>query len=521
MDSDSPGQYSYRRGIAFSTATSVIARGLTFLTAVAIAYRFGTTEATDVYFYCYLLATALVGVISMLNAMVVIPEIMRLQVQEGQTSAMRFANAVLYSYATVALAVCLIAAFFPVAIAGVGSRFSQATLETNRLTVVLVVPLFLLMVIGQYLIDLLMSQRYFTVPMLSSVANNLLALTAILAFGASGGVKIVPTALIAGFLIQIVALGLLMKRRFAWRFREVRFPRRERILGQVALSQVASLSALVGASLPSYLMSGLSPGLLTALQYGQRTADLPNLILTGQFLSVVGIKFNNLAARDDCGQMDDVFLRSTRFLMSVLLPIAVLLSVYAPETVSLLYARGKFDALAVGQTGGFLRGLGLVVPLLAINTLVSRLTMARQKIAQWSWFIIGANVVFSLWILLVIERFGASSYPVGVVVFYVGNTGALFAYMRCQHPEISVGKALGALGKLLPPTAVVAAVLLCSKIVVSSWPEWSRIAVGVALYGTSVLLFPRIFLVFPEASEALSHGTWAERVRRLLALVRG
>src|SRR5450759_2858679 len=97
MDSDSPGQYSYRRGIAFSTVTSVIARGLTFLTAVAIAYRFGTTEATDVYFYCYLLATALVGVSSMFNAMVVIPEIMRLQVQEGQTSAMRFANAVLYA----------------------------------------------------------------------------------------------------------------------------------------------------------------------------------------------------------------------------------------------------------------------------------------------------------------------------------------------------------------------------------------------------------------------------------------
>jgi peptidoglycan biosynthesis protein MviN/MurJ (putative lipid II flippase) len=195
----------------------------------------------------------------------------------------------------------------------------------------------------------------------------------------------------------------------------------------------------------------------------------------------------------------------------------VLLSVYAPETVSLLYAHGKFGAMAVGQTSGFLRGLALVLPLLAINTLVSRLTMARQKIVPWSWFIIGSNVVSSLWTLFVIERFGASSYPAGVVVFYLWNTGVLCAYMRRQHPEISIGKALGALGQLVPATVVVAALLLCSKMLLSSWSGWIRIAIGVAVYGTSVLLFPKVFLVFPEATEALSHGSWAERVRRFLA----
>jgi putative peptidoglycan lipid II flippase len=521
MDPDSPGQHTYRRGIALSTVASLAARGLTFLTAVAIAYRFGTTEATDVYFYCYLLATALVGFVSMLDSMVVIPEVMRLQVQEGWPSAMRFANAALYAYAGAALAVCAVAAFFPVAIASVGSRFSRATLEANQVTVVLVVPLFLSMVICQYLVDLVVSQRYFTVPMVSSAVNNLLALIAILTLGTSRGLEVVPAALTAGFAVQIAALCVLMRRRFAWRFRDVRFQRHERLLGHVALSQAANVAAMIGASLPAYLISGLSPGLLTALQYGQRTAEIPNVILTTQFSSVAGIKFNDLAARRDCRQMDEVFLRSARFLVSVLVPIAVVLSVYAHDTVSLLYAHGKFDDLAVRQTSAFLTGLALILPFLALFTLVSRLTMAQQRIAPWSWFIIGLNIESSLWTFLVIEQFGAAYYPAGVVAFYVVNTAALYAYMRRQHPETSMGAAVGALGRLLPPTAVVASLLLGSRMLLSSWPAWSRIGVGVGLYGTAILLFPSVFLVYPDASEALSHGTLAERARRLLAVARG
>jgi len=62
-------------------------------------------------------------------------------------------------------------------------------------------------------------------------------------------------------------------------------------------SEHSAMAAMIGASLPAYLISGLSPGLLTALQYGQRTAEIPNVILTTQFSSVAGIKFNDLAAR--------------------------------------------------------------------------------------------------------------------------------------------------------------------------------------------------------------------------------
>lgn len=436
---------NYRRGIAYSTAAGVVARGATFLTAVAIAYRFGTTEATDIYFYCYLLATVLVSFAGTLDAMVVIPEVMRLQVQEGETAAMRFANGVLYAYATVALAICSVVALFPVALVGLASRFSQAELQANRDTIVLFVPLFLMMVVGQYLVDLLASQRFFTVPMLSSAANNLLALGAILAFGAARGIRVVPLALTAGFLIQIVALGVLLKRRLAWRFGEVRIPLNGRFLNQVALSQAASVLAMIGTSLPAYLLSGLGPGLMTALQYGQRTAEIPNVTLTTQFSSVAGIKFNDLAARQDRESMNRVFLGSTQFLVSVLVPIAVLLSVYAPETVTILYARGKFDTIAVEQTSRFLSGLALTLPFLAIYTLVSRLTMARQRVVAWSWFIIGLNIELSLWTFFVIEWFGVRYYPAGVVIFYAANTGAVLVYMRCQHPESRVGRPSGRL----------------------------------------------------------------------------
>jgi putative peptidoglycan lipid II flippase len=521
MDSSVPGQHSYRRGIALSTAMSLVARGIVFLTAVAIAYRFGTTEATDVFFYCYLLATATVGFVTMLDSMVVIPEVQRLQVQEDQETAMAFANAVLYGCTALAVAAGALVATFPLAIVGAGSRFSAATLEANRLTILLVVPLFVSAVVGQYLLDLLTSQRYFTLPMVSNAVNYGIALVAVLVFGRSTGPMIIPLAFTIGLVIQVGALGLLLKRGFGWRFGVVAIPRRRWFARQALLSQGAGLAALIGSALPSYLMSGIGPGLLTALQYGQRTAELPTQIVTGQVSAVAGIKLNDLAARSAVREMDDVFLRLTRLLLSVLVPVAVMISVYSPEVVTLFYGHGEFDAEAVAKTSGFLRGLALAAPFLAMNTLASRLAMARQAIAAWTRYVVGLNAALSVWTFVVIWWFGPWWYPWGLAVFQALSMGALHAFMRRHHREISVGAAVGTFGRLLPPTAAVAALLAGSKILLAALPGWVAIAAGALIYGAAILLFPGRFLPFPEAREVLGHGSLVQRARRLIAVARG
>jgi peptidoglycan biosynthesis protein MviN/MurJ (putative lipid II flippase) len=521
MDAFPTGQQSYRRGIAWSTGMSLVARGLVFLTAVAIAYRFGTTAATDVYFYCYMVVTAAVGFVTMLDSMVVIPEVMRLQVQEDGSRAAGFANAVLYGYLALALVTGALVAAFPMATVGALSRFSPEVLAANRPTILLAIPLFVAMVVGQFLIDLLTSQRYFTLPMISSAVNSLFAVTATIAFGAALGPKVILAAQTTGLLVQIAALLWLMKRRLRWRFGVLGVPRHRWFLGRAALSQAAGVAALVGTALPSYLLSGLAPGLLTALQFGQRTADLPTQVVAAPFSSVVGIKLNELAARGQRRQMDAVFVRSTQFLVSLLMPVAVLMSVYAPEVARVLYARGEFDATAAGNTSLFLGGLALVVPFLAVNTIASRLVMAVQAVTSWSWYVIGLNAALSVWIVVVISTFGASAYPAGAVVFHAASMGALYVFMRRYHPGVSAGKGIGVLLQLLPPTALMAAVLACSRILLSPLPGWVAALVGGLVYGGAVVLFPTRFLVFPDAREALGGGGVVERARRLLAAARG
>ncbi|MBK7649512.1 MAG: hypothetical protein IPJ20_00535 [Flammeovirgaceae bacterium] len=55
-----------------------------------------------------------------------------------------------------------------------------------------------------------------------------------------------------------------------------------------------NITSFFASYVPIYLLSGFNPGIITALIYGQKTAELPTQLITNQVTSVVGIKLNEL-----------------------------------------------------------------------------------------------------------------------------------------------------------------------------------------------------------------------------------
>src|SRR6187551_938977 len=89
---------SYKRGAITSIFFSSVAKGLAFFQSVVIAFYFGASFHTDVYFFVYTTITLIASYIISLNYLVLIPEAMKLSCEVSERESQRFLNFFLYIF---------------------------------------------------------------------------------------------------------------------------------------------------------------------------------------------------------------------------------------------------------------------------------------------------------------------------------------------------------------------------------------------------------------------------------------
>jgi len=386
-----------------------------------IAYFFGTQAKTDVYFYCIATITLMAGLVTSLDSSVLIPESMRLKEQVSKQDSMHFLNFFLYIYLSIGIIATIILYVDPVSILITISNFKRDLLVNNSLILVLSIPLFTLIIICSFLVDILTSYKFFTIPMIAQMINSIFAIIFILLLHKNFGVISVLVGVLFAYIIQFVILIFLMKKYLGWKF-SFKFIRiTKKVLKNIFFAQFGNITSTLTNYVPFYLLSGFSAGVITALNYGQKTADMPNQIITTQFSAVSGIKYNELVAKKDYEALNSIFSETAKFLLFILTPISFFIFLYNKEIITILYNRGKFDANSVKLSAEFLKYFGLLLPFLAINTLVARLFMAFQKIKEAFWYQMSLNVIAILFIIVMIKYLGIVGYPLALVVIYFLN----------------------------------------------------------------------------------------------------
>jgi putative peptidoglycan lipid II flippase len=190
------------------------------------------------------------------------------------------------------------------------------------------------------------------------------------------------------------------------------------------------------------VLSGFSAGIITSLTFAQQLSSMPTNLITNQFSSVAGIKFNELYAKKEFSEINRIFLSTTSFLIFILMPVSGLFFLYSPQITSILLERGAFHRSGVENTALFLKYLGLMLPMMAINTFVARLFMAGQKIMESFAYQVAFNCVLILFILLGVRYFGLIGYPLSLVSLYLLNAVLSYFMLRHYFPDIRYGEVL-------------------------------------------------------------------------------
>jgi putative peptidoglycan lipid II flippase len=412
---------SFKKGIVLSTLFNILNKGLVFINGILVAYFFGVSQSTDIFFYVYNSVLILGVYITSLNNSVVIPESMRIRSEGNNRGAMQFLNFFIFLYVGVILALLLIVLGNPVSFFSAISSFKEADLQKHVQLLLLALPLFGMIALISLLVDILASLKFFTISMFVGIINSVFSILFMATLRHSLGIQSVFYGLIISYACNIIMLLYLMRHYLRWKFWLLKPNISKRIWVNLGYAQMGNITSTLSSYMPIYILSGFSTGIITALTFAQQIASLPNALIINQFSSVAGIKFNELYSRKQFEAIDKVFREAADFLLFLMFPISFFMFFFVDEIVHVLLGFTEMKKYSIDYVSLFLRFLVFLLPLYVINNLISRLFMASHKIRESFWYQIIFNVVLIILMYFSVKHFGIIGYPLTLLIVYFLN----------------------------------------------------------------------------------------------------
>ncbi len=495
---------TYQRGLVLSILFNVLAKGALFLLTICIAAYFGSDIRTDIYFFIYSSMVLLSAFTNAIDTMVLVPESMRLREQEGSDAAMVFLNYFGRLYVLAGIAVSVGLYFFGTGLFGIFSKFSPADILLYRNYFLLGSGYFFFLVLTGYMNNILTSLKYFTIPMIISGINSVIVIVSIVLLHRSFNVESIFIGGLAAYTVNLLILLGVMKRIAAWDFGLIRGGIRRQVWHKIIFAKLGQLATVASSFFPLFLLSGFGSGVISVMNYGKNIADIPNTLVTAQLANVSGIQLNELFARNDRQAMNDSFVRASKLLVFLLVPVGFFLFVFATPVVQLLYQRDHFGTGSVAGTARFMQLLALTLFSIGINAMVSRIFIAVQAIRQAFYYQLLLNGLLIAAIWLCCRHYGAYGYPYGIIIMNLVNYFAMYGICKRLAPYINYAAVMKYTGWVLLVNAAIAAGLyfLMSYLPGSAW---GSLVTGGFIYLALLLLFNKLFGLNPAPGLILQY----------------
>lgn len=343
--------------VALVTGATVASRLLGFVREAVVAGVFGASPEVD----AFLVAQGVPNVVIALAATAVVTAMtpqLAADVAAGEhgRASTTFRTVGAAVVALVVVGTALLWAGAPALVRALAPGFDAelARLATDLTRVVLLAAV--LVAVTNLLAALLHALRRFAHPALEGVPFNVVMICAAWLFGETHGVRALAVAFVVGsvarLVLQLVGLrdtGIRLRGSLAPRSPDVR-----RVAGLVPTVVVSHVVSNVNNLVDRVVASTVGPGAISALGFGWRLVALPQGLLTQALVTVVYPSLGELAAADpDAGRR--LLRGATRVILVLLVPVVAVTVVLAEDVVTVVYARGAFDAEDVASTATALR----------------------------------------------------------------------------------------------------------------------------------------------------------------------
>ncbi len=433
---------SYKRGTALSVLFNILSKGILFILTIIIARYFGSDIKTDIYFFVFGTMLLFSGFINAIDAAVLIPESMRLRESEGNDRAAAFLNFFLVVYGVIGIVFSVVMYFFGTTVFGLISKFSENDILIYRDYFRAGSLFFIFHLLTNYINTILTSLKYFSIPMIISSIKSAIAIACIFLLEADYDVLAVFLGGLIAYAFNLVLLLFILSKMAGWKFNVQRLSIKKRVWSNIFYSELGQLATVASSLFPLYLLSGFGSGILSVMNYGKNIADIPNTLITAQFTNVSGIKLNEQSARGDHAGVNDTFVRTSKLLVFILVPLGCFMFVFAEPIVLLFYKTGNFTQAAIKDSARFLQLFSISVFCIGINAMVTRIFIAMQAIRQAFLYQVILNILLIAAIWIFTKKYGAYGYPYGIILVNMINFISMYFVCRKLFRNIEYGRLL-------------------------------------------------------------------------------
>lgn len=476
-----PGQ---GREVRSSIAISVLQSGgklLGLLKTLVIAALFGASASLDAFWVAYTIPAILPGLVRGVVATAFIPGFMRSAAHGVERVDWRGLNTLFTQIAIFIVLLSVLVVFARHSIVSfMAPGLPPATHEMAADLTALMSVAVLFFGINAMFSAVLQALQRFVVMSLESVVTNVVIIAGCMLLAERYGVRGLTLAVVAGFAVHTVMLGIanrdILARhlRPAFDFGHADFREPAQHMLPLLIGYIGS----VGMSIVDRMfVSTLDAGMISVLAYASMIAMLPMEVF-GQ--AVMTAFYPSLSREHAAGKTDSVLtihLRGLRLLIFVLLPVAAALVIVAQPVIMLLLERGAFSAEATGVTALTLAALALCLPMRAVNYLNFRVFHARQQ--PWTAVFIGLfgvslNVLLD-WLL--IDAFGVVGIAFATSIAMTASAVLSTLVLQRRIGRSIVAPLSAPVGRIMLMTLAFVAVTLAFQQAGRAWlPELGRVA---------------------------------------------
>ncbi len=409
---------SYKRGVVTSTVLNVFAKGIGFFNTLIIAFYFGANAGTDIYFYILSVAILISGTINGIDYFVLVPESMKIREQKNDREAQIFFNFFIYAYAAIGLLLALAGTLAPTFFYTLFSKYDIHVLNSNLKLLYLGIVIIVFQLINNLLTAILTSYKFFTASILSGLINSVFAILFTLVFHEKLGITGTLLGIALGYLVNFFILIFLLKKYQKWNFSSVRFLRDKRVWKNMGLMQVNILPVWIRSYFTIYFLTGMGAGIITSFSLAQMLAGLPEIFILTQVASVAGIKFSELAAKDDVEETNSLLINLLNSLFVIIIPIALVMAIANKDVIQIVFERGNFQKDSIGTTAFCFFFFSLLLPSKIFDVLFSRLFTSFQLYGISTIFAIIVHTIITALLYVLTTYFNLQGFFISLLIGY-------------------------------------------------------------------------------------------------------
>ena len=426
---------------------TVLAKVLSFVIELIIAYRFGANEETDTYYLVN-------GIIQIITPMITIgiwkvfmPAYKECLVKKNRYDSNILTNEMMLVFSMTCVGGVLMIECFPELVIHLfAPGFNGYKLELSVALLRIMSPMLIIITLAVFHSAILQANNEFTKSQIKYVFQHIPTLIYLAFFSSFLNIKYLSISLMVGELIAFMMVAFYTRNEYKFVLPSMRLSGKTiKVLKLVPAACLNSIISQINHIVDKAFCSILQTGTLTYLTYGNKVVSLFDGVVTTAFSTAFFPRLVELNTKENKKEMRGALSKYVMTLLCVLIPMMFIMLVYSNVIVNLVFGHGEFNDYSVSQTAGVLLVYSIGLIAMGMNTIFNDVLYIKKKtkiLFFTNMINILVNIILNLLLIEYLQILGIclattlSLYiSMLIKIFYIKNE---FLFTKDDFKQVSI-----------------------------------------------------------------------------------